>query len=118
MWPGLVLLVMVAPDPESADAWIRQQVHDHRVLERAMRRYAMRADGSVDGTLDGPTGLDADLLVPDLQDGESAATWLQEREQRQGDSPTSAVGSDLDEERGQEDLMREAHNDFDAAQLW
>jgi hypothetical protein len=101
---------MAAPEPESADAWIRQQVHDHRILERAMRQYVMRADGSVDGTLYGPTGLDADLLVPDYE--EVAATWLQQREGSSGASPES------DEEAAQEDVLRAINNDFDAAQLW
>eukprot|EP00967_Tisochrysis_lutea_P110420 scaffold172801_cov32-Tisochrysis_lutea.AAC.2 len=120
---AFMLAIIAAPDAESAEAWIRQQAHDHRVLERAMRRYEMRADGSVEGVLDGPTGLDADLMVPDFDDTESAATWLheQQRRHRKGVSTVSESVDDLAAEklqREEEDLLRATHNDFDAAQLW
>ena len=119
----VAVLVAGAPDPESAEAWLRQQAHEHRVLDRAMRRYEMRADGSVDGTLDGPTGLDADLLLPDFDDVESASAWILKRRRRQHVGAVVQPEAEVDEEaeamqREQEDLLRQAHNDFDGAILW
>jgi len=124
MFCWLVLLAAAAPDPESAEAWLRHQAHEHRVLDRAMRRYEMRADGTVDGAVDGPTGLDVDLLMPDFDDTESAAAWLLKlRHGQRGAASVLSEEAAVDEEavammREQEDLLRQAHNDFDPAQLW